>query len=84
MKHATKETLANLQLLLDEIRKVPGLTEKTPGVFYKRSAAYLHFHEDPAGIFADIKLEAGWKRVPVNTDRQRSALLRTAHKRAQA
>ena len=32
-----------------------GLTERTPGTFYRRSRAFLHFHADPAGIFADVR-----------------------------
>jgi|SRR5579871_801521 len=77
VKHATPETIARLGSLLSEIRKVPGLTEKSPGTFYQRSSAFLHFHEDPAGIFVDIKLDTEWLRLPVNSARDRSALLRT-------
>jgi hypothetical protein len=78
MKHATKETLERLQDLLDEIRKISGLTEKGSGVFYRRRSAFLHFHEDPAGIFADIKLGGEWDRLRVSTARERTALVRLA------
>jgi hypothetical protein len=56
MKHAGKETLATLAPLLERLRGMPGLVEKSTGVFYLRSKAFLHFHEDPAGIFADVRL----------------------------
>ena len=82
MKHATTETLASLEPLLGSIRKIAGLTEKSPGIFYRRSSAFLHFHEDPAGIFADIKAGAGWDRLPVNNHRERTALLRAAQRHA--
>jgi hypothetical protein len=57
MKHAGKETLATLEPLLVRLRAIPGLVEKSTGVFYLRSKAFLHFHEDPAGIFADARLD---------------------------
>ena len=80
VKHATKETLAMLGPLLDGVRTIPGLTEKAPGIFYRRSSAFLHFHEDPAGIFADIKTGTHWERMAVNTERERSTLLRIARR----
>jgi hypothetical protein len=54
MRHAWDEDLDRVEGLLVQIRTLPGLTEKTRGVFYKKSRAFLHFHEDPKGMFADI------------------------------
>jgi hypothetical protein len=51
------------------------LKERRRGVFYRRSAAFLHFHEDPAGLFADMRAEAEWERVAVNTKAEQRALL---------
>jgi len=84
MKHATKETLDRLEDLLEEIRKIPGLTEKGPGVFYRRSSAFLHFHDDPMGIFADIKVSGEWERLRVKTARERLALVRAVRQNAQS
>jgi hypothetical protein len=75
MKHATDVALDALEDLLDQIRAAGALTERKRGVFYKRSSAFLHFHEDPAGFFADLKAGAVWERLPVNTARERRALL---------
>ena len=36
-------------------------------MFYRRSAAFLHFHEDPAGFFADVRIGPGWLRLPATT-----------------
>lgn len=58
MKHATPATLAALRPLLVELRSLPGLVERTPGAFYLRSKAFLHFHEDASGLYADVKLDA--------------------------
>ena len=55
MKHAGPVAIATLEPLLQQIRSLGRLVEKRPGVFYHRSRAFLHFHEDPAGLFADIR-----------------------------
>jgi hypothetical protein len=34
----------------------------------------LHFHEDPAGFFADARLGPAWTRLPVNTAAERRRL----------
>ena len=57
MKHPSAETLRHLEPLLQRLRAVPGLAERKPGIFYRGASAFLHFHEDPAGVFADAKLD---------------------------
>jgi hypothetical protein len=57
MKHAGPAAIAALEPLLAEIRPRGGLVEKRPGVFYRKGRACLHFHEDPAGLFADIRVD---------------------------
>jgi hypothetical protein len=59
MKHAGAATLDQLEPLLQRIRACGGLREKSRGIFYLKSRAYLHFHEDPAGIFVDIRAADG-------------------------
>ena len=59
MKHAGAAVLDQLQPLLDRIRAAGVLREKSRGIFYLKSRAYLHFHEDPAGIFVDIRAQDG-------------------------
>ena len=66
MKHAGVAALGELAELLDQIRQRPGLTEKKLGIFYRRSKAFLHFHEDKAGLFADLSKADGFDRFPVN------------------
>jgi hypothetical protein len=67
--------LAELSELLDQIRTRGGLTEKKPGIFYRRSKSFLHFHEDEAGLFADLNAAADFERFPVNTRPEWAALL---------
>ncbi len=75
MKHASPATLDAIEPLLAAIRKFPTLRERVRGIFYKKSIAYLHFHEDPAGLFVDVKLGGSWKRLEVSSDRSKRALL---------
>jgi hypothetical protein len=76
MKHAGPDTLAELDLLLRKIRAHPALVERTPGCFYRKSKAFLHFHEDPSGVYADIKLGVtGFTRVKVTTLAEQAHLL---------
>jgi hypothetical protein len=55
MKHAGPAALDALEPLLARLRAIDGLKERTRGVFYLKSRAYLHFHEDPSGLWADIR-----------------------------
>jgi hypothetical protein len=75
MKHATSIALDGLEPLLIEIRRIDGLVERKRGVFYRKSSAALHFHEDPAGFFADARVGPEWVRFSVNTAKERRALL---------
>jgi hypothetical protein len=61
--------------MLDQLRSVPGLTEKSRGVFYQKSKAFLHFHEDQSGLYADVRLHDDFERVRVETDPERRALV---------
>lgn len=75
MKHATSTALERLSQLLEQIRMREGIKEKKLGIFYRRSTSFLHFHEDPAGLFADLTVGDGFDRYPVNTELERQALL---------
>ena len=59
MKHAGAAALDQLEPLLARIRAPGLLKEKSRGIFYLKSRAYLHFHEDPAGLFVDIRAADG-------------------------
>ena len=77
MKHAGAVTLDSLEELLVALRAhVPPLVERRRGVFYLKSTAFLHFHEDPAGLFGDLRLAGtDFERLPVSTAAQQRALL---------
>jgi len=76
MKHAGPEALDQLDELLVKLRRHESLVEKTRGTFYRKSSAFLHFHEDPAGFFADVKLGGDFERFRVSTAKERAEFLR--------
>lgn len=77
MKHAGAASLATLAPLLEQLRALAPLTERKPGTFYLRSKAFLHFHEDALGLFADLKRDGtGFERFAVNSAAEQEALFR--------
>jgi hypothetical protein len=82
VKHAGSAALEGAEDLLKPLRGIPGLVERKPGIFYRRSRAFLHFHEDPSGLYADVKLlpDEDFVRMPVNTRAERTRLLREVRK----
>lgn len=80
MKHAGAQALDQVEPILNKLRKLDGLKERSRGVFYRGPAAFLHFHEDPAGMFADLKTGEDFERFPANTRAEIAALLDRAAK----
>lgn len=74
MKHAGPAALASVADLLTAAR-ASGAKEPRPGVFYRKGRAWLHFHEDPAGLFADLRIDAEWRRLCVSDAAGRADLL---------
>ena len=75
MRHATAEGLDQVEPMLAQLRLVPGLVEKNRGTFYRKSQAFLHFHEDPSGLHADVRFNEEFERVRVESDAEQQALL---------
>jgi hypothetical protein len=81
MKHAGSDALDALEPVLAELRKLDGLKEKKRGTFYRGSSAFLHFHEDPAGFFADVKLDGNdFVRLRVNSTKEVATLISKARR----
>ncbi len=83
MKHATASALDRLEPLLEQLRALPGMKERSRGVFYRKSKAFLHFHEDPKGLFADLRDAAGkdFDRFDVTAATGETALVAAARTR---
>ena len=86
MKHAGPATLQTLAPLLARLRALPGIVERSPGCFYKGSKAFLHFHEDPSGTHADVRLEAAsdFTRMRAGSAREQDALVAAATRALEA
>ena len=67
MKHAGAGALGVLSDLLEMLRTRTALVEKRPGIFYLKGKAFLHFHEDRAGLFADVRDGSDWERLPADS-----------------
>ena len=78
MKHAGPDALDRLEPILEEIRRLGGLKERKRGAFYCGSVGFLHFHEDPAGFFADLKIGDDFERFPINSKTQTQTFIRRA------
>jgi hypothetical protein len=71
-----------MEPLLAQLRAIDGLTEKSRGVFYRRSRACLHFHADGDDFYADVRLDTdGFERTRATTKAEQRALV-AAVKRA--
>lgn len=75
MKHASAGTLQRIEPLLAALRDLPALREPRPGVFSRSSRAFLHFHEDGADVFADVRFADDFERIRVTEPAEQSALL---------
>jgi hypothetical protein len=76
VRHARAEDLDRIDPLLAELRAVVGLTEKSRGVFYRRSRACLHFHADDDDIYADLRMDGDeFARVRATTKAEQRALV---------
>ena len=78
MRHARDEDLDRIEPLLAQLRKLDGLTEKSRGVFYRRSRACLHFHADGDDTYADLRLDGDeFERSRATTKAEQRALVAT-------
>ena len=87
MRHARPEDLDRLEGLLVQLRTLPGMVEKKRGVFYFRARSFLHFHEDPKGMFADLREAGGgndFDRIDVTEAAGQSALVELTRARLTA
>ena len=84
MAHASEDALKPLLPLLRQLREIKGLKEKQPGIFYLRSSAFLHFHDEQGTLYADLKKAGGmgFERYALDTPPQQRKLVVAAKRRA--
>jgi hypothetical protein len=76
VKHVGPAELDKLEPFLAQIRKLPGLKEKTRGNFYRGSRAFLHFHEHGGEFYADVRLAEDFERFPATRRLERTDLMK--------
>lgn len=84
MPRADSDALLLLAPVLRQLRDIKGVREERPGIFYARREAFVHFHEDANGLFADLKKSggSGFDRYPLATPAQQRKLVEDAKRRA--
>jgi hypothetical protein len=84
MPRADTEALGRLAPVLRQLRDIKGVREERPGIFYARREAFVHFHEDASGLYADLKKSggSGFDRYPLATPAQQRKLVDDARLRA--
>jgi hypothetical protein len=65
MGHTKPEMLADLARELDAIRGFEGIKERSPGVFYYKAIAFLHFHDKDGSRWGDVKTPGGYQEVKI-------------------
>lgn len=72
-----REVPKQLDKLIDALRSTDGLTTRgaTQSTFYIGTKPFLHFHDGPGGLEADVKWDHAFVREPVETHAQRVALI---------
>jgi hypothetical protein len=76
VRHARADDLDRIEPLLAELRSIAGLTEKSRGVFYRRSRACLHFHADDDDMYADVRVDGDeFERTRTTTAAEQRALV---------
>ena len=84
MPRADADALARIAPVLRQLRDIKGVREERPGIFYARREAFVHFHDDGGGLYADLKKSggAGFDRYPLATPAQQRKLVDDAKVRA--
>ena len=67
MRHATDQDLDRLDTLLVELRQMPELRERKRGSFSRGPKAFLHFHEDAAELYVDVRLDKKFERMRITS-----------------
>ena len=70
-----QETVEALARLLNFLRSYEILSEVKPINFHLDGKGFIHFHDEPDGLWADIFLSKGRLRMPVNTASEQAGVI---------
>jgi len=84
MGRIAADKILDLKEVLDEIRGLENLKEKSPAVFYYKSIPFFHFHLRDGKRWADVKSPDGWKSIviPFESTKESRAKFLAAVKKA--
>jgi hypothetical protein len=84
MARADAQALQGLLPVLRQLREIKGVQEKSPGIFYARRDAFVHFHDENGVLHADLKKPggSGFDRFPLATPAEQRKLVDEARLRA--
>jgi hypothetical protein len=84
MARADAQALQALLPVLRQLREIKGVQEKSPGIFYARRDAFVHFHDEDGVLHADLKKPggSGFDRFPLATPAEQRKLVDEARLRA--
>ena len=88
MGHARHEDLLDIADVLEKVRTLPGVLERSPGIFYVGRTPFLHFHTKAGDRWADAKAGREWgPEIPLpfgSRARMKSLFLREIRSRYEA
>ena len=88
MAHARAADLRDIADVLEAIRALPGVLERSPGIFYLGRHPFLHFHTRTGARWADARDGADWGpeiSLPFESrDRVKALFVKEVHRRHQA
>ncbi len=70
-----ESTLENLAPLLNVLRSYDVLDEVRETKFHLNGRDFIHFHDEPDGPWADVRLSKGRIRMPVSTRSEQAELM---------
>ena len=72
-----QQTIEALSILLNFLKSYEILNEVKPTNFHLNGKGFIHFHDEPDGLWADIFLSKGRLRMPVNIDAEQENVIGT-------
>ena len=72
-----QETIEALSILLNFLRSNEILNEVKPTNFHLNGKGFIHFHDEPDGLWADIFLSKERLRMPANTASEQADVIGT-------
>ena len=88
MGHARGQDLLDIADVLEKVRALPGISERSPGTFYIGRTPFLHFHAKAGDRWADAKVGREWgPEIPLpfgSRSRMKAVFLREVRARYDA